>query len=191
MQIIRDSKFNFIDKRKMGYVLSAILLIASVASLVLHGGPKYNIDFTGGILLHYKFENNVDIQELRDVLSAKNLEGEVKYFGADNEVSIRLGIGQTAKLDSIVKADIEQKLPNNPLEVLRNEKVGPKIGKELIIDALLAIFWAMLLVLIYIMWRFEFKFSIGAIAALAHDIIITMGIFSVFEIEISFSKAPT
>jgi preprotein translocase SecF subunit len=69
--------------------------------------------------------------------------------------------------------------------VQRAEKVGPKIGHELIYDALKAIAWAMVLILLYIMWRFEFKFSVGAIAALAHDVIITIGIFSIFDIEIS------
>jgi preprotein translocase SecF subunit len=76
-------------------------------------------------------------------------------------------------------------LPDNPFVVQRVEKVGPKVGKELVRDALLAVFWAMVLILFYIMWRFEFKFSVGAIAALMHDVIITIGVFSVLDIEIS------
>jgi preprotein translocase subunit SecF len=76
-------------------------------------------------------------------------------------------------------------MPGNPFVVQRVEKVGPKVGRELILKALYAIFWAMILILVYIMWRFEFKFSIGAIAALAHDVIITLGIFSLLDIEIS------
>jgi preprotein translocase subunit SecF len=187
MQFFKDPKFDIISKRKMGYVFSAILIVVSIASLIIHGGPKYNIDFTGGTLLHLKFEKSVQVEDLRAELNDIGYgDSEIKNFGADNEVSIRLGV--TSELDStttIIKDKISEAMPDNPFEERRNESVGPKIGHELIFDALMAILWAMVLILFYIMWRFEFRFSMGAIAALFHDIIITLGVFSVLEIEIS------
>jgi len=188
MRLFKDTHFKFLNLRKMGYGFSLSLIALSILSLILHGGPKYNIDFTGGTLVHLKFEENVEIQNLRSALAREGLgDAEIKHFGSLNEVAIRtMDEGNTDEEVSItIENQIERALPDNPFVVQRVEKVGPKIGRELISQALQAVFWAMLLILIYIMWRFEFKFSIGAIAALMHDIIITLGVFSLFDIEIS------
>ncbi|MGD9486839.1 MAG: protein translocase subunit SecF [Calditrichaceae bacterium] len=187
MQFFTNTNINFIDRRKVGYIFSAVLISISIISLILHGGPRYNIDFTGGTLVHLKFEKDVEIQTIRSTLSAHGFgDSEIKHFGGKNEISIRAGIERTdEELSTTIENLISEALPDNPFLVQRVEKVGPKVGHELIIDALMAIFWAMLLILIYVMWRFEFKFSIGAISALMHDIIITLGIFSVLNIEIS------
>lgn len=188
MRFIRNTKIEFINIRKTGYGISLTLIAISVLSLILHGGPKYNIDFTGGTLVHLKFNNEVEIQSLRSALAVEGQgNAEIKYFGGIDEISIRtMDEGSSEEEISItIENLIEKALPDNPFVVQRVEKVGPKIGRELISQALQAVFWAMLLILIYIMWRFEFKFSIGAIAALLHDITITLGVFSVFDIEIS------
>jgi preprotein translocase subunit SecF len=187
MQFFKDSNYEIVAKRKVGYTMSSILIAISIISLIIHGGPKYNIDFTGGTLLHLKFEKAVKVEDLRAELSEIGFgDSEIKNFGSNNEVSIRLGI--TSELDStttIIKDKIAKSMPDNPFEERRNESVGPKIGKELVFDAIMAVLWSMVLILFYVMWRFEFKFSIGAIVALFHDIIITLGVFSVLEIEIS------
>ncbi len=187
MQLFVDTNFQFVKSRKMGYVLSGLLILASVVSLIIHGGPKYNIDFTGGTLLHLKFDKPVKIEDIRKALSAKGFgKAEIKHFGNPNEVSIRAGVERTAEeLSIIMEESIRNSLPDNPFVVQRVEKVGPKIGHELIIQAMWAIFWSMVLILIYVMWRFEFKFSVGAIVALMHDVTITIGIFSLLDIEIS------
>lgn len=185
-QIFKKADYSIINKRKIGYVFSALLILISIGSLIIKG-PKYNIDFTGGTLIQLKFDHNVEIQDIRKALSAHGYgDSEIKHFGTEREVAIRAGLGRTSKEISQTIEDIIRKaLPDNPFVIQRVELVGPKIGHELIIDALLAIFWAMILILIYIMWRFEFKFSVGAIAALMHDVTITLGIFSIFEIEVS------
>jgi preprotein translocase SecF subunit len=188
MQLFKDSKLEIIKKRKGGYLISSILLLVSIASLILHGGPKFNIDFTGGTLLHLKFEKPIEIETLRTMLTEIGYsDSEIKHFGEEDEVSIRLGLEGSQDTLAIVKIEskFSEAIPDNPFEERRNETVGPKIGKELVIDALLAVFWAMILILFYIMWRFEFKFSVGAISALLHDIIITLGIFSLLDVEIS------
>lgn len=187
MHFFKNANYRIVDNRKLGYVMSSVLIFMSVISLVIHGGPRYNIDFTGGTLVHLKFEKDVRIEEIRSLLSNKGYgDAEIKHFGANNEISIRSGIAETAEeISTAIENEINQNLPDNPFIVQRVEKVGPKVGRELILKALLAVFWAMVLILIYIMWRFELKFAVGAIVALLHDVIITLGIFSVLDIEIS------
>jgi preprotein translocase subunit SecF len=186
MYFLKNTNFALVGKRKIGYVVSATLIAISIISLIMHGGPQLNIDFTGGSLLHLKFKENVQIQEFRDLLTDRNLEGEVKHFGSENEISIRIGTEHIKEdIATVLSADITAAMPDNPFQIQRNEKVGPKIGHELLWQALKAILVAMLLILVYVVVRFEFKFSIGAIVALIHDVIITLGVFSVFEIEIS------
>ena len=188
MRFFKETNIEFINIRKMGYIVSGTLIAISIISLILHGGPKYNIDFTGGTLVHLKFEKNVEIQSLRSALAAQGQgDAEIKHFGNLNEVAIRtISEGTTSEeVSNLIEDLIKKALPDNHFEVQRVEKVGPKVGRELISQALQAIFWSMILILIYIMWRFEFKFSIGAIVALLHDVIITLGVFSILEIEIS------
>ena len=187
MQLLSNTHIKFIENRKTGYILSGIVILASIVSLVLHNGPKYNIDFTGGTLVHFKFEKPVEIESVRSAISSKGYgDSEIKHFGSDEDISIRSGSERTVdELSTTLEKILKDAFPDNPFIVQQVEKVGPKIGTELIRDTLLAIFWAMVLILIYVMWRFEFKFSLGAIIALMHDIIITIGIFSIFEIEVS------
>jgi len=155
--------------------------------MVSQGGLRYNIDFTGGTLVQLKFEKDVKIEDIRQALTSQGYgDAEIKHFGSANEVVIRTGVDQSAEeLSSRFEPIIRQTLPDNPFIEQRLEKVGPKIGKELIVDAISAIFWAIILILFYVMWRFELKFALGAILALLHDVFITLGIFSVLDIEIS------
>jgi preprotein translocase SecF subunit len=187
MQLLSNTHINFIQNRKTGYIISGILILASIVSLILHNGPKYNIDFTGGTLVHFKFEKPIEIESVRAAISTKGYgDSEIKHFGSDQDISIRSGSERTVQeLSTTLEKILKDEFPDNPFIVQQVEKVGPKIGTELIRDTLLAIFWAMVLILIYVMWRFEFKFSLGAIIALMHDITITIGIFSLLEIEVS------
>ena len=187
MQLFINTNYKIIDKRKIAYIFSATLILISIISLIMHGGPRYNVDFTGGTIVQLKFEKNIVIEQVRSILSEHQFgDAEIKHYGAENELMIRIGL-QNHDKDAITKVEglLEKGLADNPFIVERVETVGPKIGHELILDALAAIFWAMVLILFSVMWRFEFKFSIGAIVALIHDITITMGIFSVFNLEIS------
>jgi preprotein translocase SecF subunit len=187
MQFLSNTNIKFIENRRKGYFISGIIILAGIVSLILNNGPKYNIDFTGGTLVHLKFENSIEIEFVRSAISSKGFgDSEIKHFGSDNEISIRSGAEKSVEeLSTTMENILLEAFPDNPFVVQRVEKVGPKIGKELIVDTLSAIFWAMILILIYVMWRFEFKFSLGAIFALIHDITITIGIFSLFDIEVS------
>lgn len=187
MQFLQNTNIKFIQNRKIGYIVSGLVILASIISLVMHGGPKYNIDFTGGTLVHLKFEKPVEIESIRAAVSTKGYgDSEIKHFGSEDEIAIRSGTEKSVEeLSTTLEKILEEAYPENPFSVQRVEKVGPKIGTELIRDTLLAIIWAMILILIYVMWRFELKFSLGAIFALIHDIIITIGLFSIFDIEVS------
>jgi preprotein translocase subunit SecF len=187
MRFFSNTNINFLGKRKIGYIFSGILIIIGIVSMVGHGGLRYNIDFTGGTLVQLKFEKSVKIEDIRQALTSKGYgDAEIKHFGADNEIVIRTGVDQSAEeLSGRFEPIIQEAFPDNPFVEQRLEKVGPKIGKELIVDAVSAIFWALILILFYVMWRFEFKFALGAIIALMHDVFITLGLFSLLDIEIS------
>ncbi len=187
MRFFGKTNIQFIKVRRFAYAISLSLIAISIISLILHGGPRYNIDFTGGTLVQLKFDKPIEIQKVRSAISTHGFgDAEIKHFGAPNEVVVRVGITESEEeVATVIENLISQEIPDNPYIVERVEKVGPKIGHELVLDAIKAILWSMILILIYVMWRFEFKYSIGAIAALAHDVTITLGIFSVFNIEIS------
>jgi preprotein translocase subunit SecF len=187
MRFFSNVNIDFLGKRKIGFIFSGILILVGIISMVGHGGLRYNIDFTGGTLVQLKFEKDVRIEDIRVALTSQGYgDAEIKHFGEANEIVIRSGIEQTAEeLSNRFEPIIRQTLPDNPFVEQRLEKVGPKIGKELIVDAISAIFWAIILILFYVMWRFEFKFALGAILALIHDVFITLGLFSVLDIEIS------
>jgi len=187
MRFFSNTNIDFLGKRKIGFIFSGILILLGIVSMVSHGGLRYNIDFTGGTLVQLKFEKDVKIEDIRQALNAEGYgDAEIKHFGETNEIVIRSGIEQSAEeLSNRFEPIIERAIPDNPFIEQRLEKVGPKIGKELIVDAFSAIFWAIILILFYVMWRFEFKFAIGAILALLHDVFITLGLFSILDIEIS------
>jgi preprotein translocase SecF subunit len=174
-------------KRKYGYIFSSSLLIIGIVSLILRGGPRYNVDFTGGTLLQLKFEKNVQIEQIRAAISTAGYgDSEIKHYGAPNEIVIRASIkNEGEELASIIEPVIRKSVPDNPFVEARSEKVGPKVGKELIRDALYAVVSSMVLMLIYIMFRFQFKYGLAAILALFHDSLITIGIFSLLDLEIS------
>jgi preprotein translocase SecF subunit len=176
--------------------------VLGIASIVMNGGPKLSIDFKGGTMVAVNYTEPVDINEIRSSLAMVSIDGqtfdfshaEIKHFGDESNVAVRLPSlddepEQFAHLFVEKMAEIFPVLvPDNKSEfILSIEKVGPKIGAELSGDAIMAIFSALALILIYISIRFEFKFAVGAIAALGHDILITLGIFSLLDLEISLA----
>jgi len=180
--------------RKTGFLLSSILIGVSLVSLVLHGGPKFGIDFRGGKFAEFRFEEkanpeapvSVSIEKIRQTITDMNVgANEVKTFGTQD---IGIQFDESADLGEESMTAIIAKLgeaTGNNVILRRTETVGPKVGQELVVSALMAILISMALILVYIMFRFELRFGVGAVAALAHDIIITLGVFSLFDIEIT------
>ena len=200
MRIIKDTNIDFMKQMRVGFILSGVIILLGLGSLLLHGGPKLSIDFEGGTMVAVHFTNDMDVNDIRNSLSNVNVEGrvydyskqEIKHFGTPASISVRLA-SQEEEHGNIAQAVIDHlynAFPENVPEdskdfILSIEKVGPKVGAELSGKVIMAIISALGLILIYISIRFEFKFALGAIAALAHDVIITLGLFSILGLEIS------
>ncbi len=197
-QMLVNTNYRIIPIRRVMMTVSAIVILIGVASLIMHGGPNYGIDFKGGYKFVVEFTDAVDLSRVRTVVTEMGFEGsQVSDFGESNEVMIILGvdedfIGNTDEaggdaVQNTLSDGIRAAFADNPVVEISKEKVGPKIGGELRIQALWAIVYSLLGIVVYITWRFEFKFSIAAIVALVHDVTITLGIFSLLDKEINLT----
>jgi preprotein translocase SecF subunit len=202
MRIIKKTNIDFLGRTNITTLLSFFLISAGIISMVLNGGPKLSIDFKGGTLVAVNYTEPVNIEKIRSELSSVLIDGqsfnfsnaEIKYFGDESNIAVRIASmeeepEQFSKKFSDKLASIFPNLV--PVDknnfILSVEKVGPKVGAELSSDALMAILSALLLILIYVSVRFEFKYAVGAIAALVHDVLITIGVFSILGYEISLA----
>jgi preprotein translocase subunit SecF len=235
LQIIKhDTNFNFIGRRRIAYVVSGLLILIGLVSLIAKGGPRYGIDFAGGAIVQLKFEQAVELQSLRSAIDDIGLPGlVVQRFGqeADNEFLLRTSV-ENLTPDQI-RMQVEKALADDQaigaFEIQRTEMVGPKVGADLRSNALEALFYAVLLIAIYISGRFEqrwfsaaimavglalglyalrllnlpmsglilgsmlitiglcwylkLNYALGAIVALVHDVMVTVGVFSILNKE--------
>ena len=172
-------QLNFMRPRKIASALSISLVILSIFSLSFKG-LNAGLDFTGGTLIEIKLSQSTNLEEIREVLGSK-LEDDfqVSYFGSEQDVLIKIPGGSENNLsDEIVTA-----LKNSfQFDLRRKDFIGPQIGEELRDQGGLGILAAMLVMMVYIMFRFQFKFAIGALLALVHDVLIVLGFFSIFYI---------
>jgi preprotein translocase subunit SecF len=190
MEFFRNPHINFVGAMKPAFTVSMILILISAVSLVLHGGPRQSIDFTGGTDLQLRFEPVPDIAQIRDVLDGAGIEGaQVQEFGAANEFLIRAPQMDENLLDASQKllGSLRDAMPDHQIELRREESVGPKVGGELRSAAANAIALSLLLIVIYIWFRFVFRYGIAAIVALIHDVLLTVGVFSLLDLEVSLS----
>ncbi len=201
MRFFKNTNIDFVGKRKIFFTISLLMILAGVVSLIIHKGPKYGIDFTGGIALEIDLSpvaptaKPVSIQEVREVLNKAGIDAEIQEIKSvtDKTKSYVLiktkrnkenGEDLSKKILSILKENFPKNV--NPETFLRSQQVvGPKIGEELKGKALLAIFWSLLGIILYIWWRFEFTYGLAAIAALFHDVLITVGVFSILGKEMT------
>ncbi|WP_341327430.1 protein translocase subunit SecF [Methylotuvimicrobium sp. KM2] len=182
---MNNKTIDFLGKRQWIYIISALLLLVSIGSLAIQG-LKMGIDFTGGTLVEVAYQDAADLTVMRAALADEGFgDAMVQHFGSARDVLIRLKPDETvssAELSARVVAAINKKTAE-PAELRRVEFVGPQVGDELAEDGGLAMLYSMFGVLIYIAWRFEYKFALGSVAALIHDVIITLGFFSLFGLE--------
>lgn len=178
-------QIDFLSKTKLALLLSILLIIVSIASLATQGLKK-GIDFTGGTLVEMIFPESVDLEQLRAVFENDKFKGAVvQNFGSSKEVLIRLLPTEelnNARLSSEILDLINNKFSQQG-ELRRIEFVGPQVGEELTEDGGLAMLYALFGILIYVTWRFEYRFAVSSVIAIAHDVIITLGVFSVFQFE--------
>lgn len=183
------SEFDFMGLRKPAMLMSATLLLLSIVSLAV---LKLNvgIDFTGGSVIEVGYRQAVELQPIRNALASSGFsDAIVQHFGSAKEVLIRLvpKVDQDkAELSSQIIAVLNE-ISESRIDVRRVDFVGPQVGKELTEDGGLAVLYALIAILIYVSWRFEFRFSLGAVAALIHDVVITLGIFSVLQLDFDLS----
>lgn len=192
MQFFKTPRIDFISKRKSAYIISSTVFLVGIVSIFLRGGLNLGIDFKGGTSIAVRFEKDISTEEIREALTGIGMGGsEIRDFGPRNEFVIYVeqqrGIS-ASEMARMVEEAISKSLSEVQYEILSIDSVGPRIGEELRKAAVLAILLALLLTLIYIGWRFEFVFSVGAIAALFHDVLITLGIFSLLNFEISLKE---
>ncbi len=238
MQLISpDINIDFVGKQKIALALSLLLILAGIVSLVIHKGPKYGVDFAGGTLVQLQFSKPVEVGEIRNSLAGLKLSDvSVQSYGAEenHEFLIRTSSSEVRanQLSQDISRSVEEKLSTTP-DIRRVEMVGPQVGDDLKKKALLAIFYSLLFIAIYISGRFELKwvlsgitggalmmlvyflslfnvsipfliaaaliftivvfwflrlqFAIGAIIALIHDVLITVGIFSLLDFDFSLT----
>jgi preprotein translocase subunit SecF len=182
MEIIKpDVNIPFVKSMKAAGILSAVLVLAALAAIALQGGLIYGIDFAGGTVVEIKFSEAVDIGRVREALKESDLGGsEIKHFGEEDTVliSTELSTGDLQGIEARVREALDPSFGADGYEVQRLEMVGPKVGADLRKKGLQAVLASFVLILVYITWRFEFKFALGGLLALVHDIIISLGLFT-------------
>jgi preprotein translocase SecF subunit len=191
--LFQHANYPFFRYKNLGYAISLGLTLLAVGAIAVRGGLRYSIDFTGGTLIQLKFDEPVESQVLRDALAT--VEGlsssEVQRFGDPSDVVIRAQVppGQEDVFGDRIEAHLRDapELEGKDFQVVRTEAVGPKIGEELKSQALLAVLYALVLILVYVAIRFDLKFGVAAIAATVHDVIMSVGIFALADKEISLS----
>jgi preprotein translocase subunit SecF len=181
----RKTNIDFMSQRKMALIFSAVLIIASIASLTVRG-LNFGLDFTGGTLIEVGYPSAPDTTEVRENLSNAGFDSIVQTFGAATDIVVRIPPSDveesSAELSTRVLEALSQGVEGE-IEMRRVEFVGPQVGDELAEQGILAVIYAMVGVFLYVMFRFQWRFSVGAVAALFHDIIISMGIISIVQIE--------
>ena len=202
MRILKKTNIDFMSNIKLAGILSATIIIVGIGSMVLNGGPKLSIDFKGGTFVAVNYTAPVDINEVRSAITNISIDGqvfdfskaEIKHFGDESNVAVRIANIEDEPekfsqkfVETLAKA-FPSLVPDEKNDfILSIEKVGPKVGAELSGDAIMAILSALALILFYVSIRFEFKYAVGAIAALSHDVLITLGIFSILGYEVSLA----
>lgn len=181
----KETNINFVGIRKFALALSAIMLLISVYSIVTNS-LNFGIDFTGGTMIELGYPQAVELGEIRTTLEQGGFETAlVQNFGSLSDVLIRLPVIETenmAELSNQVVALLQSE-QTDAIEVRRVEFVGPQVGEELAEDGGLAMVYALIGILIYVALRFEYRFAIASVLALVHDVIITVGFFSLFRLD--------
>ncbi len=177
-------QIDFIGKRRIAVTISAILMVVSIASVIMQG-LVLGLDFTGGILVEVGYSETAELEGIRKALHDNGFpEAVVQNFGSTYDVLIRLADREESKEDPL-SSQILRLLQSggNEVEMRRIEYVGPQVGRELIEKGGMAVLWTLFGILIYVWFRFEYRFALGAIAALIHDTVITVGLFSLLGLE--------
>jgi preprotein translocase SecF subunit len=182
MRIFHHTNIDFMGKRKKMYLLSSVIILLGLISLITKG-VHFGIDFTGGTELVVQFSDSPDIGAVRSMMGGIGFQGaEIKTFGDETRILIRTQEqGEGTVIGDRIKDGLRTSFSDLQPRILEEQKIGPKIGQELRTDAVYAIIFSLIAIGIYIWFRFKFIYGIGAIAALFHDVLVTLGIISILD----------
>jgi len=180
---------DWMGRRHIAYWFSGLCVLASIVSLIAHGGPRYGVDFTGGTLMEVQLTPTPPVDEVRTAVDKAGFPGsEIQKLDKPGQFLIRLGAHEGVKdVAAAVRAGIQGVLPNVSFELLRLESVGPRVGGELRGAAIKAVFLALGLILVYVAIRYDWRYSMGAVAALFHDVFIALGALSITNREVTLT----
>lgn len=189
MELFKNPNVNFVAVRRRAMLFSAIVIVAGLASFAIHRGFKMSIDFAGGALVEIGLETPVPVADIRSVVSAAGFEGaEITRFGEEGDYLIKVkSVGDAAGVAERLKEAVSAGVGGQTVDLRRVESVGPKIGSELRTAAFWAVMYSLLGILIYVSFRFDFRFAVASIIATGHDVLITLAFLSFVGMEISLT----
>ena len=186
LRIIKSAtNINFMRIKKLTLFVSTILFLLSL-SLIFIKGLNLGIDFTGGTLIEVRFKENIDLNNLRTKMNKLNLgEIQLQTIGNENDIIFKVQDNKNKQIQTV--QIIKESLSDQSVEYRRTEFVGPKVGSELVNAGIIAVIFSLIGILIYIWIRFQWNFALGAIIALIHDVVLTLGFFSVLQLEFNLA----
>lgn len=194
VQFFKKTNFNFIKYSKLAITISIVFVLVSIAFIFVHRGLNFSVDFAGGTLVQVKFDKPVkdDLGKIRTIVNNLGLGSpEVKTIGvaANNELQITVAKQENEETNvaNVIRDAFSKDYKENGFEIRRVESVGPKIGGELKRDALIATILSLIAILIYVGFRFNLPFGVASVVPLFHDVLITVGVFIIFDLEISLT----
>ena len=191
VQFLKKTSINFLGYRKIAITISISFILIGLISVVAHRGLNLSVDFAGGTLMQLKFDKPVrdDLGEIRSIINNQGLGSpEVKTIGKVSQNELQVTVSKQAEGSTVadqVRAALSKEYSKNSFEVLRIENVGPKIGGELKRDAMIAMVLSLIAILIYVGFRFNIPFGVASVVPLFHDVLVTIGVFSILNLEIS------
>jgi preprotein translocase subunit SecF len=182
MRFFGKTNIDFMGKRRILYAVSATVIGLGMLSLFFKG-VNYGIDFLGGTEIVVRFQNNVEVGDIRTAMDKSGFtKAEIKSFGSDRDMLIRtVEQGEGNVVGDRIRAALQAQFPANPFIVQKEDKIGPKIGAELRRDAIYAVLASLVAILLYLGFRFKFLWAAGAVTALFHDVLLTLGLVSIFD----------
>jgi preprotein translocase SecF subunit len=189
LEILHGVNVDWMRKRHIAYWVSGICVAISIISLIAHGGPRYGVDFTGGTLVELAITPPPAIDDLRGSVDRAGFTGsEIQRLDKPNQFLIRLGTNEQVKDPApVVRNAVQAAHPGSAIEILRVESVGPRVGDELRGNAIKAVFLALGLILVYVAFRYDWRYSLGAVVALFHDVFISLGAVSLTNREVTLT----
>ncbi len=196
LRIFHDTKYDFIKWWKVAAIATGAFMLLGVASFAVTGGVNYSVEFTGGTLVQLKFKQPTDAGKIRSALDGANIKGaEVQQYGGADEFTIRAQdkalVSQQAagagKVEDDIRAALSRSLGASTYSIVRTESIGPKVGEELSRKAWLAMVLVSLATLIYLAFRFEWRFGVAAVVSTLHDVLVTIAFVKIMHLEVSLT----